>query len=322
MNSRYKYTHRVAGVLARCTQGVPKEYPRSTQGVAKSKDLLSTCQVLAKGMATGLRILLKNKMTRYFLQQQNKLFWYVKCHTLGSKVPSLRHQNNLFWCGANMRLALKPLFLLLLALFFGMSSVKAQDYSGVYYLSGNNQGTNSYDVNNTTTNFYLCPTENWIYYQATDNFTTSNNGQPFLTTYQYRNGTNDYTKAIWVIKKHLTQNYYYIIHAKDGKYMTANGGISGSKSANRIRVHLEESNSPNGNMLFDIAYVTTISTSDPKNYTPYYDISPQNYSGWFLNITQGNRASLQGTSDKTDGPSYTLNGTTTRNIIYFISTSK
>ena len=229
-------------------------------------------------------------------------------------MPSLRHQNNLFWCGANMRLALKPLFLLLLALFFGMSSVKAQDYSGVYYLSGNNQGTNSYDVNNTTTNFYLCPTENWIYYQATDNFTTSNNGQPFLTTYQYRNGTNDYTKAIWVIKKHLTQNYYYIIHAKDGKYMTANGGISGSKSANRIRVHLEESNSPNGNMLFDIAYVTTISTSDPKNYTPYYDISPQNYSGWFLNITQGNRASLQGTSDKTDGPSYTLNGTTTRNV--------
>lgn len=43
-----------------------------------------------------------NKMKRYFLRQQNKLFWYGKCHTLWSKVPYLRYQNKLFWCGPNI----------------------------------------------------------------------------------------------------------------------------------------------------------------------------------------------------------------------------
>ena len=177
------------------------------------------------------------------------------------------------------------------------------DYSGVYYLSGNNQGADSYNVNNTTTNYYLCPTENWIFYQATNNITTTDNGQPFLTTYQYRNGTNDSTEAVWIIIKHPSQNYYYIIHAKDGKYMTTNGGISGSNSTNRIRVHLEETNSPNDNMLFNI--------TNPS----YYNISPQNNSGWYLNITQGNQPSLQGTnSAKNDGPEYTLDGITTRYV--------
>ena len=129
MNSRYKFTHRVARVLARSTQGVPKEYPRGTQGVAKPKDLLSTCQVLAKGMATGLQILLKNKMTRYFLQQQNKLFWCGKCHTLGSKVPSLRHQNNLFCCGANMRSALNTCHLpLYTRILYELTARSQRDY--------------------------------------------------------------------------------------------------------------------------------------------------------------------------------------------------
>ena len=132
MNSRYKFTHRVARVLARSTQGVPKEYPRGTQGVAKPKDLLSTWQVLAKGMATGLRILLKNKMTRYFLQQQNKLFWYVKCHTLGSKVPSLRHQNNLFCCGANMRSALNTCHLpLYTRILYELTARSQRDYGSL-----------------------------------------------------------------------------------------------------------------------------------------------------------------------------------------------
>lgn len=106
----------------------------------------------------------------------------------------------------------------LVMLLAGMAPVavwgQTTDYSGVYYLSGNNQGADSYNVNNTTTNYYLCPTENWIYYQATNNITTTDNGQPFLTTYQYRNGTNDSTKAVWIIKKHPSENYYYIIHAK------------------------------------------------------------------------------------------------------------
>ncbi len=140
---------------------------------------------------------------------------------------------------------IRKLVMLLAGMMVGGGVAWGQDYSGVYYLSGNNQGQDSYNVANTTTNYYLCPTENWIFYQATNNITTTDNGQPFLTTYQYRNGTNDSTKAVWIIIKHPSENYYYIIHAKDGKYMTTNGGITGSANANRIRVHLEETNSPN-----------------------------------------------------------------------------
>ena len=84
--------------------------------------------------------------------------------------------------------------------------------------------------------------------------------------------------------------------------MTSNGGITGSQSSNRIRVHLEETNSPNDNMLFNITLPS------------YYNISPKNNSGWYLNITQGNQNSLQGTDAKQDGPEYTLNGVTSRNV--------
>lgn len=253
---------------------------------------------------------MNNDMTRYDEMTGGEP---ARSRHLAGNIPTTC-QNRSDKPSATSKLMSTLLLLLLMVLGGAVEAWGQTDYSGVYYLSGNNQGTNSYNVDNTTTNYYLCPTENWIFYQATDNFTTSDNGQPFLTTYQYRNGTYDHTKAVWVIVKHPTQNNYYIIHAKDGKYMTANGGITGSKSANRIRVHLEESNSPNDNMLFGITYITTISTTEPKNNTPYYDISPQNYNGWYLNITQGNRELLQGTSAKADGPEYTLNGSTTRNV--------
>ena len=191
--------------------------------------------------------------------------------------------------------------MMLLMMAVGVPEALGQtDYSGTYYLSGNNQGTDSYNVNNTTTNYYLCPTENWISYISTNNWTAGDD-QPFLTTYQYRNGTYDHTKAVWIIEKHPTLNYYYIRYAKDGKYLTFNGKIGNSSSENRVRVHLEATNSPNDNMLFEIT-----------KPSPYYDISPKNKSGWYLNITQGNKNSLQGQKGKNDGPEYTLNGTTNR----------
>ena len=174
----------------------------------------------------------------------------------------------------------------------GLGTAWADDYSGQYYISGNNQGKDSYNIANRTTNYYLCPTVNWIYYDgdAASKFTATDNGQPFLTTYQYRNGINDASEALWRIRKHATQDYYYIIHEKTGKYLVSNPSM-GSGNGNRLRVHLEDDIPADE----DFALFTITHPS-------YYNISPKKFSGGYLNVTQGNQNSLQGTNAKTDGP--------------------
>ena len=201
---------------------------------------------------------------------------------------------------------LRNIFLLLTLMTLGVGNAWAQtDYSGYYYISGNNQGTDSYRANDRVNNYYLCPTVGWIYYDAgnANKFTATNNGQPFLTSYQYRNGVNDSTEAVWHIVKHASLNYYYIIHEKTGKYLASNAGLGASSNANRLRVHLETVATPppaDDRFLFAV--------TKPS----YYNISPKGNSGWYLNITQGNYNSLQGASSaKNDGPTgYTYVGGT------------
>ena len=200
---------------------------------------------------------------------------------------------------------LRNIFLLLTLMTLGVGNAWAQtDYSGYYYISGNNQGTDSYRANDRVNNYYLCPTVGWIYYDAgnANKFTATNNGQPFLTSYQYRNGVNDSTEAVWHIVKHASENYYYIIHEKTGKYLASNAGLGASSNANRLRVHLETVATPppaDDRFLFAV--------TKPS----YYNISPKGNSGWYLNITQGNYNSLQGASSaKNDGPTPTSSMTT------------
>ena len=94
-------------------------------------------------------------------------------------------------------------------------------------------------------------------------------------------------------------NYYYIIHTLDGKYLTYNGWIRTTSSTNnRIRVHLQDS--PSDNSLFGITYV-----NDGGHY--YYNISAKgaidaNYQYQYLNVTDGNKDSKQGSDGKNDGP--------------------
>ena len=188
------------------------------------------------------------------------------------------------------------LFFIILTL--GTAKGWAQDYTGLYYISGNDQGVKSYDPDKTASNYYLCPTVDWLYYDAgaTNKFTNVDNEQPFLTSYQYRNGVNDSTEAVWRIQKHATENYYYIIHNKSNRYLVSNASIPTS-GANRLRVHLEASiPTDEGYALF------AITRAKKNNDYYYYYITPKKFSGWYLNITQGNRNSLQGTADKIDGP--------------------
>ena len=182
---------------------------------------------------------------------------------------------------------------LLLLLLFGTTTAFAQsetDYSGVYYI-----GSNGYNSNNTSDNYYLCPTEGWCYYDYTnqDDFTATDNGQPFLTTYKCRNGVyNVNEKAVWIVEKHPTQNYYYIKRAFDGKYIVFNGQIRTTTNADRMRVHLEALVTPNDNALFIIT----------PNGTAYNIQAKADPNAKYWTVNGGNKNALTGQSGKQNGP--------------------
>ena len=194
---------------------------------------------------------------------------------------------------------INSLLLLLLMLVLGGGNAWADDYSGTYYIAfyGNSSSGDIY-LDELDKNYYLCPTEEWIYYDyknSKDDFTATDTSRPFLTTYQWlKQATYDINKIKWTITKN---GEYYNLCNGSGKYLVANGSINTSTSGNRLRVHLEETNP---------------STNDHTNFIitkkdGYFFISPKNFkvsnSTCYLNVTEGNKNSLQGvSSSKNDGP--------------------
>lgn len=172
---------------------------------------------------------------------------------------------------------------------------RSDDYSGTYFI-----GSVGYKSANTTNNYYLCPTEGWCYYQATDNFTGTDNGMPFLTTYQCRDGVYDVRKAIWTIEKAPAPNeaYYYIKQASTGRYLTSNGKINTTNNADRLRVHLEAVAQEN----LDDKELFTIESDNG-----HYVISPKDVVGgaadrkWLV-VNGGNQNALTGQQGKQNGP--------------------
>lgn len=181
------------------------------------------------------------------------------------------------------------------------------DYSGVYYI-----GTAGYKDNTPTSNYYLCPTEGWIYYQPTNKWSADGTTypNPFLTTYKCK--TNDYhsgdaSNAVWYVEKHPNQNYYYIRHASDDKYLMSNGQISGTSNANRMRVHLEE---VTGNLDDKALFSIKPNSTDPS----YLVISPKSSSGWngndykWYTVNNGNKDDLKGNGSNGGPTGYTSTG--------------
>ena len=217
-----------------------------------------------------------NDMIRYML--------YNTVHTI------LKRRGRLF----------STLSLLLLMLTWGAGPAFAQtDYSGTYYIA-----TVGYDNNpNNTNNFYLCPTEGWAYYKPTDDFSSDGTTypNPFLTSYKVKAGNYDATEAVWIIRKNGDEDYYYIIQKSTGKYLMANGKISTSSNADRIRVHLEAVPDPND--LDDKALFALTSKGS------YFVISSKSSVGWngndhkWLTVNGGNKNFLTGQSGKDGGPS-------------------
>lgn len=182
---------------------------------------------------------------------------------------------------------------LLLMMVIG-ASAWGQDYSGVYYI-----GSTGYNKANTTTNYYLCPTENWNYYTSTSPYYTSaENGQPFMTTYQCRDGVYDANNAVWIVEKKSGTEYYYIKRAFDGKFLTYNTKMGNNSNEGRMRLHLEQSPSDDNSKLFAITYISNGN---------YYQIeTKKETSRKYLNVTNGNQPSLQAedapSGKNNDGP--------------------
>ena len=195
---------------------------------------------------------------------------------------------------------LRNLFLLLTLMTLGATSAWAQTFEpGFYFIA-----SRDYKPANTTTNFYLCPTESWYYYQSTSPYyTNSNNGMPFMTTYRCRNGEYDALNAIWSIEKKGDTDYYYIKHASDGKYLTYNVAMGDGSNAGRMRIHLEASPSDDDATLFQISwdsgkscYAISTKLAAPEATRRY--LNPSGPS-----VKTGNINSLVGTNARTDGPS-------------------
>ena len=199
-----------------------------------------------------------------------------------------------------------PLLLLFLMLILGSGNVWGQtDYSGTYYIASyakvpdSNPAQYVYDPTNPTNpdNYYLCPSDGWIYYKKENKWTAdkASSDGPFLTTFKCR--TNEYdaqggmNNAKWVVTKH--GDYYTFYHTGTSKYLVLSGQITGC-GADRMRVHLEEITSPetDDNALFTIA---------PQDQG--LSIAPSTISADRLTVNGGNKDALTGQDGKTGGPS-------------------
>ncbi|MBO5629196.1 MAG: hypothetical protein J5965_09020 [Aeriscardovia sp.] len=194
------HCHTVDKEMATCTQGVPKVYPRCTQALGR--------------LMSMLRVWLEAAW-----KQPRRSLEYAYA------LPTLR-----------LRSAVMLIFMMVV----GVNEALAEDdYSGTYYIANYKLEENSgyYSTSNLTKNYYLCPTEGYVFFQSPKNYSTSDTGMPFLTTYKARNHADyDLRKMVWIIKK--SGDYYTIQHALTGKYITYNEQIQGTSNAGRMRFHL------------------------------------------------------------------------------------
>ena len=189
---------------------------------------------------------------------------------------------------------IKNILFLTVLLTVGATSALAQDdLPGTYYIANYKLEENSgyYSTSNLTKNYYLCPTEGYVFFQSPKNYSTSDTGMPFLTTYKARNHDDyDLRKMVWIIKK--SGDYYTIQHALTGKYITYNDQIQGTSNAGRMRFHLQKSDDPGDNMKFQI--------NNPTGTR--YTLCPKSSTSNSLNPAAGNKDDLSAMNAGTGGP--------------------
>lgn len=171
----------------------------------------------------------------------------------------------------------------------GVGGVKADDFSGTYYIA-NRAGYNS---SYATANFYLCP--------STDCY-DANGEQPFLTTYK----TGKVKNSVWrvtFVKKENDVDYYYIQHDETKQYLTYNESLV-SGNTDRVRVHLQSSIGEDDKSLFYFTAAGGSYSSEsslniiPKGQNRSLNPAKNNYN-YYEGVDQGSPGSFTGANGAT-----------------------
>ena len=174
---------------------------------------------------------------------------------------------------------LRLVVMMLLMLVLGVNAAWGQtDYSGTYYIKSNNDAT-----------YYLCTST--VFYDG--NHYANSGDMPYLTTATTGTIGDDWDKdAVWRIIKAESGNYYYVVHAVDGKYLTYNDDpttfTNNKNQGNRLSLHLQ--------YLKDEEYSLFIITKSDN----WYNITPKTKSTWSLNPAGDNYDTRAGTNNKTE----------------------
>ena len=146
-----------------------------------------------------------------------------------------------------------------------------------------------YIKHNASPTFYLCTST--VFYD--DNHYANSGDMPYLTTATESTITNDGVwdkDAVWRIIKAESGNYYYVVHAVDGKYLTLNDDptnfTNNKNEGNRLSLHLQ--------YLKDEEKSLFIITKSGN----WYNITPKTKSTWSLNPAGNNYDTRAGHSDK------------------------
>ena len=203
------------------------------------------------------RTIQQKDMHNFFLSQEKTI------PALGTKCSQPRNKTAL-------RFALS----LLLMLMLGVNAAWGQThpYSGVWYMKSKKNN-----------NYYMVPAANPQVTTAKhvneDAFFSSNYStqagdpeKPFVTTYQTSGDLN----SIWIfVPVSGENNYYYIVHAKSGKYIKYQTYLTGD-NARRKYVHLETMATPGETEKFEITTLNEGVKIKPKNDTMYFNVAGDN----------------------------------------------
>ena len=174
---------------------------------------------------------------------------------------------------------------LLLMLIVGSSNVWGQThpYAGVWFMKVKKN-----------LNYYMVPaadpqvtTANHVnedaYFSSNYSTQAGDPEKPFITTYHTSGDLN----SIWIfVPVSNDDNYYYIVHAKTGKYIKYQTYLTGD-NARRKYVHLETMVTPGETEKFEITELNEGVRIKPKNNAMYFNVAGDNqnrYNGGTSNL--------------------------------------
>ena len=256
-------------MMARCSQGVPKVYPRCTQALGR---LMSMPRVWLEAAWSMARVwleyaysMLMTTFLRPFSCKRAELERRLAANEITAR-PSRDYGSSL----TRLRLTIS----LLLMLTLGSVSVWGQThpYAGVWFMKVKKN-----------LNYYMVPaaepqvtTANHVnedaYFSSNYSTQAGDPEKPFVTTYHTSGDLN----SIWIfVPVSDEDNYYYIVHAKTGKYIKYQTYLTGD-NARRKYVHLETMATPGETEKFEITALDEGVKIKPKDNNMYFNVAGDN----------------------------------------------